>query len=398
MRIAQIAPLYERVPPKLYGGTERVVHALTEELVRRGHDITLFASGDSLTSARLIPMVETGVRLGGATDALALHVAMLEEIYSRAERYDVIHSHVDALAFPFARAAATPTVSTTHGRLDLHEYRRLYARFPEQRLVSISHCQRTPLRDLPLRWLGTVHNGIRLEHFPFRPEPDDPPYLVFLGRISPEKGPVEAVAVARAVGLPLKVAAKIDERDREWAAAHFLPLLDGPGVEFIGEVDEEAKAELLGGALALLFPISWPEPFGMVMVEALACGTPVIAFPRGSVGEVLIDGVTGYVCPSLDDMAEAVSQIGRIDRAACRHHVAAHFSAAAMADGYEAVYRQVLGEREQGEGSDRVLSDELVLADAALDRLSPVGLAVPESGALPLVPSALRPALSNGLE
>ncbi|HUZ02881.1 MAG TPA: glycosyltransferase family 4 protein, partial [Thermomicrobiaceae bacterium] len=279
MRIAQIAPLYERVPPKLYGGTERVVHALTEELVRRGHDITLFASGDSLTSARLIPMVETGVRLGGATDALALHVAMLEEIYSRAERYDVIHSHVDALAFPFARAAATPTVSTTHGRLDLHEYRRLYARFPEQRLVSISHCQRTPLRDLPLRWLGTVHNGIRLEHFPFRPEPDDPPYLVFLGRISPEKGPVEAVAVARAVGLPLKVAAKIDERDREWAAAHFLPLLDGPGVEFIGEVDEEAKAELLGGALALLFPISWPEPFGMVMVEALACGTPVIAFP-----------------------------------------------------------------------------------------------------------------------
>ena len=399
MRIAQIAPLYERVPPKLYGGTERVVYALTEELVRRGHDVTLFASGDSLTSARLVPMAETGVRLGGAKDPVALHVAMLEEIYAQAEQFDVIHSHVDALAFPFARRAATPTISTAHGRLDFPEHRRVYSRFPEQQLVSISHRQRVPLGDLPLRWLGTVHNGIRLEHFPFRPEPVDPPYLVFLGRISPEKGPVEAVAVARAVGLPLKVAAKIDPTDREWAAEHFLPLLDGPGVEFLGEVDEDAKAALLGGAVALLFPISWPEPFGMVMVEALACGTPVIALPGGSVEEVLVDGVTGYVCRSVDDLPEAVSQIGRIDRAACRRHVEILFSAAAMAGGYEAIYRQVLGERQLGDGRDRVLRDAPVLTGVVLDGLTPGGAAVAEPGVVPFFPSAQpRPALRDGVE
>ncbi|WP_216593113.1 glycosyltransferase [Thermus sp. NMX2.A1] len=214
MRIAQIAPLYEAVPPKFYGGTERVVHALVEELVRRGHEVTLFASADSRTSARLVPMAEGGLRLTGARDGLALHMAMLEEVYAQADRFDIIHSHVDYLAFPFARHSPTPTLTTLHGRLDLPETRRILSRFPEQPLVSISHSQRIPVRDLSLRWQATVYNGIRLEHFPFRQEPEDPPYLVFLGRISPEKGPVQAIEVARRVGLPLKIAAKIDPADR----------------------------------------------------------------------------------------------------------------------------------------------------------------------------------------
>ncbi|HET9015752.1 MAG TPA: glycosyltransferase family 4 protein [Thermomicrobiaceae bacterium] len=392
MRIAQIAPLYERVPPKLYGGTERVVNVLTEELVRRGHDVTLFASGDSVTSARLEPMVDVAIRLGERGDAIALHLAALEEIYARADEFDLIHSHVDLLAFPFARTAATPTVSTTHGRLDFPEHRRVYARFTDQRLVSISRAQRAPLRDLPLRWLGTVHNGVCLERFPFRPTPDDPPYLVFLGRISPEKGPVEAVAVARALGLPLKVAAKIDGVDREWAATHFLPLVDGRTVEYLGEVDEPGKMALLGGALALLFPINWPEPFGMVLIEALACGTPVVAFPGGSVGEVLVDGVTGYVCDSIDDMAEAVSRIGRIDRAACRRHVEARFSAGAMADGYEAIYRRVLAEGVPSEFADRLLDD------GPRPSRVPAGALVAEPRPRPIVPAPpVRPALGAGL-
>lgn len=367
MRIAQVAPLYERVPPRLYGGTERVVYALTEELVRRGHDVTLFATADSLTSARLAPMAEAGIRLAGIKEPLPLHVAMLEEVYAQADQFDIIHSHVDVLGFPFARASAVPTVSTMHGRLDLPEYRRVLSRFSEQHLVSISHSQRKPVRDLPLNWVGTVYNGIRLEHFPFRDEPEDPPYLVFLGRISPEKGPIEAVKVARAVGLPLKVAAKIDPADADWADEHFLPILEGGGVEFLGEVDEPTKAALLGGALATLFPIQWPEPFGIVMTESLACGTPVIALRGGSVEEVLVDGVTGFICDSLEEMAEAVSQVERIDRRACRAHVEAKFSAAAMADGYEAIYERVLATevaarpaltilpQQQGGAADRVV-------------------------------------------
>ena len=348
MRIAQIAPLYEAVPPKLYGGTERVVYALTEELVRRGHDVTLFATADSQTSARLVPMAEAGLRLSGIKDPLAYHIAMLEAVYEQADQFDIIHSHVDYFTFPFARSVTTPTVTTLHGRLDLPETRRVLARFPEQRLVSISYSQRLPVADLPLNWQATVYNGIRLEHFPFRPEPDDPPYLAFIGRISPEKGPTIAIEVARRVGLPLKIGAKIDPADRDWAEEHFLPLLDTPGVEYLGEVDERQKAELLGGALALLFPINWPEPFGLAMTEAMACGTPVIAFPGGSVEEVVRDGVTGFICRShtVEEMVEAVRRVEQIDRAACRRHVEQHFSAQAMADGYEAVYERVLtGER-----------------------------------------------------
>ncbi|MEM4592690.1 MAG: glycosyltransferase family 4 protein [Sulfolobales archaeon] len=345
MRIAMIAPLYEAVPPRLYGGTERVVYALVEELVKRGHDVTLFATGDSKTSARLIPMAEAGLRLSRNTkDPIALHMAMLEEVYSQAESFDIIHSHVDYLTFPFARYSPTPTVTTLHGRLDLPETRRVLSRFPEQPLVSISNSQRAPVSDLPLNWVATVYNGIRLEHFSFRSNPSDPPYLVFLGRISPEKGPIQAIEVAKKVGLPLKIAAKIDPADLLWAERNFLPLLDTPGVEYLGEVDEKTKAELLGGALALLFPIDWPEPFGLVMVEAMACGTPVIAFPGGSVEEVVIHGITGFICFSrtTEEMAQAVKKVDRLDRRACRRHVEQNFSSSIMADRYEEVYRSVL--------------------------------------------------------
>ncbi|HET7034713.1 MAG TPA: glycosyltransferase family 4 protein [Thermomicrobiaceae bacterium] len=347
MRIAQIAPLWEGVPPTYYGGTERVVSVLTEELVARGHQVTLFATADSITSARLVPMVPTGLRLGGAKDGNALHVAMLAEAFEQAGQFDVIHSHVDVLGFPFARHSPTPVVHTLHGRLDYPEQHRVLACFPDLQFVSISHSQRRPVRDLPLTWLGTVYNGIRVDHVRPRLTPNSARsdrYLVFLGRISPEKGPCQAIEVARRVGIPLKVAAKIDPADREWAAEHFLPLLDGPGVEFLGEVDDRGKAELLAGAYAYLFPINWPEPFGLTMAEALACGTPVVALAGGSVEEVLVHGESGFICHSLDEMVATIGQgqVDEIDRAACRRRVEERFSAAAMADGYEAAYRRAI--------------------------------------------------------
>lgn len=345
MRIAQIAPLWEGVPPRYYGGTERVVSALTEELVARGHEVTLFATADSRTEARLAPMAPAGLRLGGAKDGNALHVAMLAEAFEQAERFDVIHSHVDVLGFPFARHSPTPVVHTLHGRLDYPEQHRVLACYPDLQFVSISHSQRRPVRDLPLTWLGTVHNGIQADHFrprltPITDRADR--YLVFLGRISPEKGPCQAIEVARRVGLPLKIAAKIDPADQEWAAEHFLPLLDGPGVEFLGEVDDRGKTELLAGAYAYLFPINWPEPFGLTMIEALASGTPVVALAGGSVEEVLVHGESGFICRSLDELAAAIGQVDEIDRAACRRRVEECFSAAAMAGGYEAAYRQAI--------------------------------------------------------
>lgn len=374
MRIAQIAPLIEAVPPKLYGGTERVVSALVEELVRRGHDVTLFATADSQTSARLVPMAEGGLRLLGIKDPAALHVAMLEEVYAQADEFDIIHSHVDYLTFPFARGVTTPTVTTLHGRLDLPETRRVLSRFTDQRLISISWSQRAPVADLPLRWVGTVYNGVCLERFPFRPEPDDPPYLAFVGRISPEKRPDWAIEVARRAGLPLKIGAKIDPADRDWAEEHFLPLLGTPGVEYLGEVDDRQKAELLGGALALLFPIDWPEPFGLVLIESMACGTPVIAFPGGAVEEVVLDGVTGLVCRSrtLDEMVQAVHRIEQLDRAACRRHVEQHFSSEAMTDAYEAIYHQLLLEQ----ATPLVVSTDGYFTSVTIDdvrRLPPVG-------------------------
>ena len=277
MRIAQVAPLYESVPPKLYGGTERVVSYLTEELVRQGHRVTLFASGDSHTAAKLVAGCEHALRLeGGQTAAIALHTLLGEAVFAHADSFDVIHCHIDSIHMPLARRCPVPVITTLHGRLDIAGLERLHREFSELPLVSISDAQRAPLPWAS--WAGTVHHGLPLELH--RPHYDAGRYLVFLGRISPEKGVDRAIAIARQAGLPLKIAAKVDAVDREYFAAEIEPQLAAPGVEYLGEVDESAKTELLGGALALLFPIDWPEPFGLTMIEAMACGTPAIAFAR----------------------------------------------------------------------------------------------------------------------
>ncbi len=341
MRIAQIAPLYESVPPKLYGGTERVVDGVTEELVRRGHAVTLFASGDSDTSARLIPCCSHGLRLElGVHDHVAYTTHELSVVAEMSSEFDLIHNHIDYFAFPHSRLIRTPMVTTLHGRLDLPELHEVFATFPEVRLVSISDVQRTPLRHL--NWLGTVYNGIDLGHFTLRETPGS--YLAFLGRISPEKRPDRAIAIARAVGMPLKIAAKVDPVDRDYFTREIEPLLRDSSVEYIGEINEKQKDEFLGNAYAYLFPIDWPEPFGITMVEAMACGTPVIAMARGSVPEVVVHGETGYVCRTMAEMIEAVANVPRLDRRLCRMHVARRFSTAHMADGYERIYQHAVDE------------------------------------------------------
>ncbi|HZU77368.1 MAG TPA: glycosyltransferase family 4 protein, partial [Dehalococcoidia bacterium] len=333
MRIAQIAPIQESVPPKGYGGTERVVSWLTEELVRRGHDVTLFATGDSETSATLVPVVPRALRPAGVTDFLPATMLSLGMAFDRAHEFDVIHSHVDVPAIPFARLVRTPVLFTMHGRLDLPWFRTLYDAYPDANLASVSNNQR---RLLPRwNWLGTVYNGIDVDDYTFHPHAGD--YLAFLGRISDEKGVEEAIAVARMTGIPLKIAAKVDPRDREYyeSVRH---LLEAPGVEFIGEIDQRQKDAFLGQACALIFPIRWPEPFGLVMIEAMATGTPVIAGRFGSVPEVLDDGVTGFICDSNEEMALAIERVHELDRARCRAVVEERFSASSMADGYEAMY------------------------------------------------------------
>ncbi len=340
MRIAMLAPLVESIPPTLYGGTERVVSLLTEELIRRGHEVTLFASGDSRTSAILVPVSPKGLRLDDKVkDYAAYTLVSLGEAYAHAEEFDVFHNHNDYLTFPMARLVETATVTTTHGRLDLEEVRRFYQLFPEQRLVSISHDQRSWLPDA--NWVGTVFNGIAIDHFRLRETPGD--YLVFLGRISPEKRPDRAIEIARDVGMRLIIAAKVDAVDREYYDHAIAPQIAANRglVEFIGEVDEHGKDELLGQAYAYLFPIDWPEPFGLTMVEAMATGTPVIGSHNGSVPEIVRDGMTGFVCSTLKEMIEAVPKVAMLDRASCREHVERHFSPAAIAAGYEAVYQSV---------------------------------------------------------
>jgi glycosyltransferase involved in cell wall biosynthesis len=339
MRIAQVAPLYERVPPRLYGGTERVVYGLTEELVRRGHEVVLFASGDSQTSARLVPCSRQGLRLDPTVrDYVAYTIRQLGKVSQMAHEFDLIHNHIDYFAFPYSRLIRTPMVTTLHGRLDIPELQDVFADFPEVRLVSISNAQRAPLPRA--NWLATVYNGIDLRHFTFRERPGT--YLAFLGRISPEKRPDRAIEIARAVDMPLKIAAKVDPADREYFEYAIRPLLRDPRVEYLGEIDEEQKDEFLGNAYAYLFPIDWPEPFGITMVESMACGTPVIAMAHGSVPEVVVHGKTGFVCRNLAEMIEVVPQVGRLDRRACRAHVAERFTVERMADGYEEVYRRVV--------------------------------------------------------
>jgi glycosyltransferase involved in cell wall biosynthesis len=361
MRIAMVAPLSESVPPALYGGTERVVSVLTEELVRRGHAVTLFASGDSQTHAELVACCPRGLRLDqGVRDHVATTMLQLGEVYRRAGDFDVIHNHIDYFAFPFARLTTTPTITTTHGRLDLAEVQRVYGAFAEQPLISISDAQRARLPGV--NWLRTVYNGIDLTNFHFRPDPGD--YLVFLGRISPEKRPDRAIEIARDVGMRLLIAAKVDPADQAYYDHAIAPMIrDCPLVEYIGEVDERQKDALLGGAYAYLFPIDWPEPFGLTMVEAMATGTPVIAYRAGSVPEVVVDGVTGFICDSFRGMVDAVARVPDIDRRACRTHVERHFSAAAMVAGYERAYDAVRLHAD-GAWDTRLISRVVIVSNA----------------------------------
>jgi glycosyltransferase involved in cell wall biosynthesis len=344
VRVAQIAPMYEAVPPSHYGGTERVVWSLGEELVARGHEVTLFASGDSTTTARLVPTVPQALRRRMGPQEMIevapyLHLRMLSDVYRDAAYFDVIHSHVDHFTFPFARLVSTPTLNTMHGRLDPPALQTILAHYPDVPLVSISLSQRRAGSHLRLRWIGNVYNGIRLDHFRFEEKPGS--YLLFIGRISPEKRPDWAVEVAVRSGLPLVVGAKVDPMDQQYWKDEIEPLFRRSRVEFLGEVEEGQKADLMAGAYATLFPIDWPEPFGLVMVESLASGTPVVAMRRGSVPEVLRDGRGGFLCDTVDDMVRAVEKVVGLDRAVCREE-GERFSSARMADGYERLYRRLV--------------------------------------------------------
>jgi glycosyltransferase involved in cell wall biosynthesis len=340
LRIAQVAPLYESAPPALYGGTERVVSYLTEELVRMGHDVTLYASGDSRTAARLVPICQRALRLDETiVDFFAYHVLLVERVLRDARRYDVVHFHCDYIHYPASRRAVPSHVTTLHGRLDLPELQSLYREFEEIPVVSISNAQRAPIELA--NWQATVYHGLPPESLRFRPAPGG--YLAFLGRISPDKRADRAIEIARAAGMPLKIAAKVDPADREYFEAEIEPLLEADHVEFVGEISEEEKSEFLGGARALVFPIDWPEPFGLVMIEALACGTPVVAYRHGSVPEVIENGVNGFVVEDRESAVAAVRRIGEISRESCRRIFEERFSAARMARDYVRVYERLAG-------------------------------------------------------
>jgi glycosyltransferase involved in cell wall biosynthesis len=343
MKIAQVAPLYESVPPKLYGGTERVVSYLTEELVALGHKVTLFATGDSQTRAQLVPIVDQGLRLARQNDMpLAHHYVMLEQVLSCAGSFDMIHFHTDFLHFgPARRLIGTPHVTTMHGRLDIPDLKPLFEEFWDIPLVSISDDQRAPLSFA--NWQATVYHGLPAHTYKFNAKPAN--YLAFLGRISPEKRVDRAIEVAKRAGLPLKIAAKIDKADEEYVAATIKPLLDHPLIEWIGEIGEEEKNEFLGNARALLFPIDWPEPFGLVMIEAMACGTPVIAFERGSVPEVIDEGISGFIVNTVDEAVDAVAKAEKLDRAGARSQFERRFSARRMANEYLALYQLLIEQR-----------------------------------------------------
>jgi len=340
LRIAQIAPLTESVPPKLYGGTERVVANLCDELVRQGHDVTLFASGDSQTQARLVPACHEALRLINSPDPLAIHLLMIERVMQRAREFDLIHFHTAPLHFSMARRLDTPHVTTLHGRLDLAPMMALYSEFTDLPFVSVSDAQRAPLPRQ--NWVGTVYHGMPANQMEFRPEPGS--YLAFLGRISPEKRVDRAIEIAQACGASLKIAAKVDPADRDYFATTIEPLLSHPLVEFIGEIGEAEKGDFLGHARALLFPIDWPEPFGLVMIEALACGTPVVAFRGGSVAEIIAHGETGFVVEDLDQAITATKQVDALDRRVCRQQFDERFSATRMADDYVHVYTQLVAQ------------------------------------------------------
>ncbi len=339
MRIAQIAPLTEAVPPKLYGGTERVVSWLTEALVGLGHEVTLFASSDSITSAKLEAVCPRALRLAGlCNDAYALHMMMIELVARRAREFDLLHFHLDYLPFSLFLRQRTPFVTTLHGRLDIPEYQPLFNVFPSVPVVSVSDAQRAPLPRA--NWLGTVLHG--LPHRLLTPQAELPSYLAFLGRVSPEKRPDLAIAIARRCGIPLKIAAKVDRADAAYFDQTIRPMLGHAGVEFIGEIGDAEKSSFLSGALGLLMPIDWPEPFGLVMIEAMACGTPVIAFDRGSVSEIIEDSVTGFVVKDMAEFIRAVDLLPRLSRALIRSRFEERFTADRMARDYLQLYRKAM--------------------------------------------------------
>lgn len=345
MRIAQVAPLYESVPPKQYGGTERVVSYLTEELVRRGHDVTLFASGDSVTSANLIPGAARGLRLDSAwVDPLAHHLLLVERVAQCAGEFDVIHWHCDYLHFPLSRRLGVPQLTTLHGRLDLPDLPAVFAEFTDMPVVSISDAQRTPLPHA--RWVGTVQHGLPMNRSRARFSRGN--YFAFLGRVSPEKRVDRAITIATRLGIPLKIAAKIDKADRSYFEKQIAHLFEHPLVEYIGEIGETDKGEFLGNARALLFPIDWPEPFGLVMIEAMACGTPTIAYGCGSVPEIIEPGLTGFIVSSLDEAVEAARSADRLDRRRIRARFEQRFSAARMACDYERIYARLVRQLDRG--------------------------------------------------
>ena len=344
MKIAQVTPLYEAVPPKLYGGTERVVAHLTDALVDLGHEVTLFAAADAETRARLIPVRDQAIRLDPTPlkSDLAAHMAMLAEVKARADAFDIIHFHTDMIHFPFFERIANKTITTLHGRLDLKDLAGVYRRWPEFGLVSISDDQRRPLPSA--NWKATVHHGMPAELYNFSPKSDG--YLAFLGRISPEKRPDRAIEIAAKLGRPLKMAAKVDAADTVYWETVIRPMIEAhPNVEFVGEIGDHQKSAFLGGAEALLFPIDWPEPFGLVMIEAMACGTPVVAFRCGSVPEIVEDGETGFVVETLEQAVAAAGRARLLDREAIRARYELRFSATAMARRYLDVYGDLLARR-----------------------------------------------------
>lgn len=339
MKIAQVSPLYESVPPSTYGGTERVVSYLTEELVNFGHEVTLFASGDSITKAKLFPVCEKSLRLNSqSSDSYIHHLIQIQDVMEQSKDFDVIHFHIDCLHFPTTVFLKTPNLTTLHGRLDIPSLDQLYQKFSKVPVVSISASQKS---QMPVaNWIDTIHHGIPLDLYSLNKKPEN--YLAFIGRISPEKGLDKAIEIAKGLGIKLKIAAKIDKADQKYFDNEIKHLLDHPLVEYIGEVNDQEKNEFLGNALCLIFPIDWPEPFGMVMVEAMACGTPVLAFKCGSVPEVIEEGLTGSIVTSIDEAIKVLPEMFNWDRAICRRHFEERFTASRMASDYIKLYEKIV--------------------------------------------------------
>lgn len=365
MKIAQIAPLMESVPPRLYGGTERIVSYLTEELVGLGHEVTLFASGDSITAANLVPCAPQALRLDASIrDTIPYYMLMLDRVRQQADAFDILHFHIDQFHFPLFRPIAGRTVTTLHGRQDLSDLLPLYVGFDDMPLVSISHAQRLPVPNV--NFVETVHHGIPTGLHCATVAPRGG-YLAFLGRISVEKRPDRAIAIARSMGIPLKIAAKVDRADEAYYRTQIEPLFAGGGVEFIGEINDEQKSRFLGEAQALLFPIDWPEPFGLAMIEAMACGTPVLAFRCGSVPEIIEDGVTGFMVDTMEEAIAALPRVIALDRKKVRRRFEERFSATRMAKDYIEVYRSLLAAAPSAGREQRDLSPLMPSGEYAID-------------------------------